>query len=260
MRDRPRSSQPCGEKLLEIALVPSSESVRYLGNIRMRPVKLNPDQEPVTTASGVAAVVVASTDAQVADKRLPDADAVADFRLSADALNYHRVEWRLREELGEAPPKLIERVKAKLCEARGYEIEEFAAALVATKTRPRLPYGWTAMDLARRRLEARPVRLLNPDLEASRYAKGIVGLAVYLQEIQKEEAILLPVEQVRELLAAKKVVVAGTITRLVELGLLEMTKATYNTGSAREFRFRGEEGKDFEFVGGGPKPPDGVSE
>jgi len=42
-------------------------------------------------------------------------------------------------------------------------------------------------------------------------------------------------------------VIAGTITRLVEMGLLEMTKATYNTGSAREFRFKGAEGKDYVF-------------
>ena len=102
------------------------------------------------------------------------------------------------------------------------------------------------MDLAQRRLAARPIRLLNPELEASRYAKSIAGLAIYLQEIQMEEPILLPVEQVREWLSAKKVVVAGTITRLVELRLLEMTKAAYNTGSAREFKFIGVEGKDYE--------------
>lgn len=64
---------------------------------------------------------------------------------------------------------------------------------------------------------------------------------------------MLPVEQVRELLVAKKVVVAGTIKKLVELGILEMTKAEYNTGSAREFRFRGIEGKDYEVESAGPK-------
>lgn len=219
----------------------------------MQPVKLNPNNDPVTTSSEVTTVIVKATNAQIAGKQLPDEEAVADFRLSTDALNYHRVEWRLREELGEAPPKLIENVKAKLCERRGYEIEEFEAALVATKGRPRLPYGWTAMELAQRRLEAQPIRLLNPDLEGSRYAKGIIGLAVNLQQLQKEEPILLPVEQVRSILAAKKVVVAGTITRLVDLGILEMTKATYNTGSAREFRFKGVEGKDYVFLGADPE-------
>ncbi len=219
----------------------------------MKPVKLNPDRPPVTTSDEIVLVIVKASNAQVAAKTLPDDDAVDDFRLSTDALNYHRVEWRLREELGEIPPKLIENVRTKLCRKRGYEIEEFDAALIATRGRPRLPFGWTSMDLAQRRLTARPIRLLNAELEASRYAKGIVGLALYLQEIQKEEAILLPVEQVREILTAKKVVIAGTITKLVELGVLEMTNAEYNTGRAREFRFRGVEGKDYMFDTGGPK-------
>ncbi|MCU0704895.1 MAG: hypothetical protein MUF18_13030 [Fimbriiglobus sp.] len=179
---------------------------------------------------------------------LGDESAIADFRLSTIALNYHRVEWRLKEELAEPPIALLERIKAGICQRKGYEPEEFDAALIATRDRPRLPYGWTAMDLAQRRLASRPVKLLNPELEASRYAKGIIGLAVHLQQIQKDEPILLPVDHVREVLAAKKVVVAGTITRLIELGLLELTKAVYHTGSAREFRFRGIEGKDYEFV------------
>ena len=136
---------------------------------------------------------------------------------------------------------------ANICFGRAYAEDELSAALIATRDRPRLPFGWNAMDLAKRRLERQPVRLLNPELELSRYAKGIVGLAVHLQGIQGDEAILLPVDLVREALQAKKVVVAGTITKLVESGLLEMTKATYNTGSAREFKFLGIEGKDYVF-------------
>ena len=73
-------------------------------------------------------------------------------------------------------------------------------------------------------------------------------MAVHLQKIQGDEPILLPGEQAREILKAKKVVVAGTITKLVEAGLLEMTKETYNTDSAREFLFKGVEGKDYVFV------------
>jgi hypothetical protein len=142
---------------------------------------------------------------------------------------------------------LVEKVKARICKKRGYDPEEFDAALIATRRRPRLPYGWTALDLAIRRLRTRPVRLLNADLETSRYAKGILGLAVHLQEIQGDDSILLPVEQVREILAAKKVVVAGTIMKLIDLGLLELTKPEYNTGSAREFRFKGVEGEDYVF-------------
>ncbi len=216
----------------------------------MKPIKLNSDATPVSSSDQIVLVILRATNAQIADKKLPDEEAVADFRLSTDALNYHRIEWRIREEQGKLEQKLMGNVRTKLCRKRGYDAEEFDAALIATKERPRLPYGWTTMDLAQRRLTARPVRLLNPELEASRYAKGIFGLALYLQEIQKEEPILLPVEQVRAMLSAKKVVVAGTITKLVELRLLEMTKSTYNTGSAREFRFRGKEGKDFIFEGG----------
>jgi hypothetical protein len=154
---------------------------------------------------------------------------------------------RLREEWGEVEAALVEKVKGRVCKKRCYESEEFEAALIATRHRPRLPYGWTALDLAVRRLKTRPIRLLNEDLEASRYAKGVLSLAMHLQEIQGEEPILLPVEQLREILSAKKVVVAGTITKLVEMGLLELTKASYNTGSAREFRFRGLKGQDYVF-------------
>jgi len=219
----------------------------------MNPIKLNPDRPPVSSSDEIVIVIVRATSSQIADKSLPDEEAAADFRLSTDALNFHRIVWRIREEQGEVQQKLMGNVRTKLCRKRGYDVEEFDAALTATQERPRLPFGWTALDLAQHRLAARPIRLLNPELEASRYAKGIFGLALYLQEIQKEEPILLPVEQVRELLVAKKVVVAGTIKRLVELGLLEMTKAEYNTGSAREFRFRGVEGKDYEGERAGPK-------
>jgi hypothetical protein len=219
----------------------------------MQPVQLNPKRPPVTNSDGIVLVLIKATNTQIKEKTLPDDEAVADFRLSTDALNYHRIEWRLREELGGDPLSVLENVKKKLCAKRGYEREEFDAALIATKERPRLPYGWTAMDVAQRRLAAKPIRLLNAELEASRYAKGIIGLALYLQEIQKDEPILLPVEQVREWLVAKKVVVAGTITRLVQLGILEMTKPEYHTGSAREFRFRGVEGKDYVFDENVPK-------
>jgi hypothetical protein len=219
----------------------------------MEPILLHPDHPPVSSSDEIVITILRATNAQIAEKNLSNEEAVADFRLSTDALNYHRIEWRIREEQGEVQQKLLANVRAKLCRNRGYDAEEFDAALTATQERPRLPFGWTAMDLAQRRLAARPIRLLNPDLEASRYAKGIVGLALYLQEIQKDEPILLPVEQVREILAAKKVVVAGTIKKLVELGILEMTKAEYNTGSAREFLFRGVEGKDYEVERGGPK-------
>lgn len=212
----------------------------------MRPIRLDPE-ETAETPAGLATIILKATDAQAAEKEIRAAESQADFLISTDALNFHRVEWRCREEWGTAPQIIFERVKMAICKKRKYDEEEFEAALYATKHRPRLPYGWTAMDLAVHRLSGRPVRFFNSEIEQSRYARGILSLAVHLQEIQKEEPILLPVEQVRAILAAKKVVVAGTIMKLVEMGLLEMTKSTYNTGSAREFRFRGIEGKDFVF-------------
>lgn len=213
----------------------------------MKPIKLSPETDAVATSSDFVAAILAATDAQTSGKEMQDPEAWADFRLSTDALNYHRMEWRLREECGDVDNALLERIKAKVCRKREYDPEEFDAALIATRERPRLPYGWTAMDVAVRRLSTRPIRLLNADLESSRFAKGILSLAVHLQELQGASPILLPVEQVREILSAKKVVVAGTIMKLVEMGLLEMTKATYNTGSAREFLFKAVEGKDYVF-------------
>lgn len=213
----------------------------------MKAIRLSDERQPAATSSDFVAAIIAATDAQTAEKEIKDPDAWADFILSTDALNYHRMEWRLREECGDVDAALLERIKAKICRKREYDPEEFDAALIATRKRPRLPYGWTAMDVAIRRLSTRPIRLLNADLEAARCAKGILSLAVHLQELQGELPILLPVEQVREILSAKKVVVAGTIMKLVEMGLLEITKAAYNTGSAREFLFKGVEGKDYVF-------------
>lgn len=213
----------------------------------MTPVKLTPDSEPTNSSIGMAKVIIAATDEQVAGAKLREDEAREDFELSSDALNYHRVIWRLREEWGEVPPEFESKLLGNVCARREYDEEEFEAALIATRDRPRLPFGWNAMDLAKRRLERQPVRLLNPELELSRYAKGIVGLAVHLQGIQGDEPILLPVDLVRAALQAEKVVVAGTITKLVDCGLLEMTKANYNTGSAREFKFLGVEGKDYVF-------------
>jgi hypothetical protein len=207
-----------------------------------------PNEFSDKTSAQLAAVVMSASDAQVKEKGIKSQEGRADFLLSTDALNFHRVVWRRREEGGDVNDLLTEKMKIRICKHRNYEDEEFDAALIATRERPRLPYGWTAMDVAIRRLETRPIRFLDDDIERSRYAKGILSLAVHLQEIQGEEPILLPVEQVRNILAAKKVVIAGTITGLVDKGLLEMTKAEYNTGSAREFKFKGVQGIDFEFA------------
>lgn len=216
----------------------------------MKTIQLTLDSEPVGTSSEFASVIIAATNSQIAGLPVESAEGAEDLRLSTDALNLHRLQWRLREEWGEGglDAGLLGKIKEKVCSRRKYEAEEFEAALIATRHRPRLPYGWTALDLAVRRLQTRPIILLNEELENSRYARGILGLAIHLQDIQGKDPILLPVDQIREILAAKKVVVAGTITKLVDLGLLELTKEEYHTGSAREFRFKGVEGLDYVFA------------
>ena len=138
-------------------------------------IRLNPDEEPVESIAGLVATLIKTTDSQVAEIAIADPEGAADFSLSTDALNFHRIQWRISEELGTAGQAFPGKFKEKLCSQRGYEPEEFDAALIATRDRPRLPYGWTAMDLAVRRLVSRPVRLSDVDLEASRYAKGVIG-------------------------------------------------------------------------------------
>lgn len=217
----------------------------------MKAVQFTSKSEPVKNATGIAKAIISASDDQVASMAQRSDETIDDLTLSTDTLNFHRVEWRLLEEWGvleDADHERMGRVKSLICKTRGYDTEEFEAALIATRSRARLPFGWSALDLAAHRLKARPIHLLDEELEASRYAKGVMGLAIHLQLIQKDEPILLPVEQVREILKAKKVVIAGTITKLVEMRLLELTKADYHTGSAREFKFRGVKGTDYVFI------------
>ena len=115
----------------------------------MDPTMLDPDHASARKSSHLADAIASATDEQTVKKDLKGAEAVSDFRLSSDALNFHRVERRLREEWGEVDATLMERLKARLCRRRGYEPEKFEAAIIATRKRPRLPFGWTAMDLAR---------------------------------------------------------------------------------------------------------------
>lgn len=218
--------------------------------LNIKPIFLNRD-EPSSNTTDFAAVVIGATDGQAEEKNFTDQEVIDDFVISSDALNILRVEWRLREEWGTVDPLVPERIRDKVCKARGYEREELDAALQAVAARPRLPYGWTALQVAAKRLETRPIVLLNSELEASRYARGVLAIAIHLQDIQKAKPILLPVEQVREILTAKKVVVAGTILNLVKLNLLEMTKAAYSTGSAREYKCLAVEGTDFQYIKSG---------
>ncbi|MFI5458102.1 MAG: hypothetical protein ACHRXM_21925 [Isosphaerales bacterium] len=105
----------------------------------------------------------------------------------------------------------------------------------------RLPFGWTALDLARFRAHKQPIRLLDAGLAHSRLATEIAGIALQLQQLQKEKPILLPIDPLREMFGQRKVVVSGVVIRLVEAGLLRFVDGKYHTGKAREFLFSGQE-------------------
>ena len=121
-------------------------------------VRLTPGGELVMNADGIVRALVTATAEQLASMAARSDETLEDLLLSTDALNFHRIEWRLREEWDaweDEDSKRMARVKVKLCKGRGYEPDEFEAALVATKKRPRLPFGWTALDFASHRLRTR---------------------------------------------------------------------------------------------------------
>ena len=186
----------------------------------------------------------------MAEKAIADPEGRDEFAISSDALNYWRVAWRCAAEW--ATPGLDEaiarEVKGGICSARGYDPDDFDSALHATKGRARLPFGWTALDLAWQMTSRDPLRLLDPNLANRRVPTAIAGIAYHLQLLQGEESILLPIDQLRALLEQRKIVISGAVQRLVEAGLLEFTDKNYHTGKAREFRFKGVEGEHFEKI------------
>ena len=144
---------------------------------------------------------------------------------------------------------LVRQVKAEICRIRAYDPDDFESALVATKGRARLPFGWTALDLARFRARQEPIRLLDGELANSRLATEIAAIALQLQRLQKEKPILLPIDQVREMFSQRKVVVSGAVLRLVQAGILKVVDGKYHTGKAREFFFSGVEHEHYEPAG-----------
>src|SRR5262249_29312354 len=147
-----------------------------------------------------------------------------EFQLGTDALNYWRLRWRCGEEWGTFGfgEPFEEKVRAKLCAKRSYDPDEFASALEATKGRARLPFGWTALDFALHRAKSAPIRLLSPELKG-RVPTLIANIAFQLQEIQQAKSILLPIDQLRIVLGLRKLVVSGTVLRLIQAGIIEYT-------------------------------------
>jgi len=214
--------------------------------------------EPIDLGSGIAAtrpsdlvyVILQATEKQVAEKAIADLEGRDEFAISSDALNYWRVAWRCAAEwetsgLDEA---IARQIKEGICSARGYTPDDFDSALHATKGRARLPFGWSALDLAWQMTCRDPLRLLDPNLANGRVPTAIAGVAYHLQSLQGEGSILLPIEQLRALLKQRKVVISGAVQRLVEARLLEFADKNYHTGKAREFRFKGVEGEHFEKI------------
>ena len=197
--------------------------------------------------SDLVAIIISATDQQVLDKNLPDAAARDEFAMGSDALNLWRLIWRCREQWGLLgfSEEILAKLKSLLYEARGYDADEFESAIEATRGRARLPFGWTALDLAWNRAQREPIRLLRSEL-AGKVPSAIANIAYQLQKIQGSDSILLPIDQLRILLAQRKIVVSGSVLRLVEAKIIQYTDATYHTKKAREFKFTGVEGEHFE--------------
>lgn len=202
------------------------------------------------TPEALASVVLAASDKQVTEKPIDDPEGRADFLISTDALNYWRMAWRCAAEWGTQglDETVAGGMKAAICAARGYDADDFDSAIQATRGRARLPFGWTALDLAWKRAQNGPIRLLDPQLAGKRVPTAIAGIARELQALQGEEPILLPIDQLRGMLQQRKIVVSGAVQRLVEAKLLDYADKSYHTGKAREFRFVGVEGEHFERV------------
>ena len=207
-----------------------------------------------TCVSDLGTEILRESDRQVLEKNLYDAERIDEFRMACDALNAWRMFLRLLEELGQEKPgplsqALFRELWQLVAQKRGYEQDDFQSALDATCDRARLPWGYTSLRLAFRRAKQHPIRLLHPDLADAPLPALIAGIAYQLVETQRRPGpVLLPVDKLRALLSQRKLVVCGAILRLVQARLLEQTSLGYGRGRAREFKFRGCEGADFEFV------------
>jgi hypothetical protein len=215
----------------------------------------NPQIKPLELGGGLIAskpsdlvnAVLKSTDKQVTEKGIADAEAREDFMLSTDALNYWRIAWRCSVEWDTRgfDERLASELKNGICAVRGYELDDLDSAIQATKGRVRLPFGWSALDLAWMLAQREPLRLLDSALAGKSVPTSIAGIAYHLQLLQDIDPILLPIDQLRLLLKQRKIVVSGAVQRLVEAKIIDYADKNYHTGKAREFRFVGVEGEQY---------------
>jgi hypothetical protein len=201
-----------------------------------------------TRPSDLVDAILGATEEQVSAKPIADPAGLDEFILSSDALNYWRLAWRCTVEWGETAFKgdVAQEVKAGICKARKYDADDFDSTLQAVRGRARVPFGWTALDLAWHLCRKEAIRLLAPELTDKRVPTSIAGIAYHLQKQQGRDPILLPIDQIRSLLQQRKIVVSGAVQRLLEAGVLEYADKSYHTGKARQFRFIGIEGEHYE--------------
>tara|TARA_R110002111_G_scaffold107056_2_gene165493 strand:+ start:75937 stop:76626 length:690 start_codon:yes stop_codon:yes gene_type:complete len=194
----------------------------------------------IKTTEDLAQCIIEESQKHIERLSLTDEDKRMDFQISCDGLNLWRLLKRLKEESSSFP---IEEIKKKLleliCQKRNYEIDEFLSAIVATKDRPRSALGLGPLEEAFLRSQKSGFKLIVPGLIESKISNDIAAIAYELQKDLGRSNILLPIEQLRVILGRRKVVVSGTVKRLVDAGVVEMVNEKYHTKRAREFRFSG---------------------
>jgi len=171
-----------------------------------------------------------------------------EFQLGCDTLNLARLALRLDKDFGadDWVQVVLQATIDSICAVRGYDINEFMLALEATQHRARFPLGIRPLEEAVQLAKVRPLVLKNPRLAGATLLAVIATIALELQQRQKDGTIILPVEHLRRLLRQRKLLVGGALKILVKHKLLAEVDPTYFPGKAREFRFIGREGIDFE--------------
>lgn len=212
------------------------------------PIELRPGVE-VRSTIDLAELILKEALDQVEVKKLVNDDERGEFMLGCIALIYLRLWLRFSEDLdSENPaPEVFSELRRMICQRCRYSAEEFNLAVLAVNERVRLPYGYLPLQLAHLRATKKPIRLLKEGF--GMVATQIAGIALHLQRQQGNAAILLPVEQIRQLLGLRKLVISGALTQLIGAGILQPTDGTWHTGKAREFHFAGKEDEDYEEVG-----------
>jgi len=202
-----------------------------------------------TSPAELADVILSVTEVQVASKEIDDPVGRDEFGVSTLALNANRMFWRCRIEWKDLPSltEIIDEVKRLICARQELEVDDLDSAIEAVKSRTRLPFGLSAIELAWRQAQQFPIQLLHPDLAGKRLPTAIANIAYFLDILQEGKPILLPIDGLRSLLEQRKIVVGGAVKRLVEAGVIICVDEKYYTGKAKEFRFSGIEGEHYQY-------------